>query len=63
MVAAGQAIYSRYPQQHFSAPPGGSQSFPGQMRYIIPPARSRSTPGSPPRMGLEKQKGGTQDSS
>ena len=41
-VAAGWAGQSRHPwpQRHFTSPPGGSQGFPGQMRYIISPVLS-----------------------
>ncbi len=48
-VAASTVGHSRHPStwQHSPAPPEGSGSFTGQMRYMIPPASSGSTLGSP----------------
>ncbi len=48
-VTASTVGHSRHPStwQHSPAPPEGSGSLTGQMRYMIPPASSGSTLGSP----------------
>jgi len=58
---SGGSRVSRVPQTSFSPATlllGDAEAFPGQMRYIIPPAVSGSAPGFPPsRMCLENLEG------